>query len=89
MFSEVFAHVGPMKGGQKRQVALDTLKLVTLERIHPHAHLVLVFCDELAKDSLGGWLDEAIATFGVNRLVATIQPGLRQRLTDVQARQYR
>jgi len=89
VFAEVFANVGPMKGGQKRKVALDTLKLVTLQRTHPSAHLVLVFCDESAKNSLTGWLDEAITTFGVKRCVVTIDPELRQRLIEVQVRQYR
>jgi hypothetical protein len=32
VFTEGFAHVGPMKGGQKRKVALDVLKVITLQR---------------------------------------------------------
>lgn len=35
VFAEAFAHVGPMKAGQKRKVALDVLKLITLQRSHP------------------------------------------------------
>lgn len=89
VFAEAFAHIGPMKGGQKRKVALDVLKLVTLQRTHPNARLVLAFCDDAARDSLTGWLDEAITTFGVDRMVAPLDSELRQRLIEAQASQYR
>jgi hypothetical protein len=89
VFAEAFARQGPMKGGQKRKVALDVLKLITLQRLHPGSQLVLAFCDEAAMNSLTGWLDEAIDTWNVDRMVAPLDPELRARLIDVQARQYR
>jgi hypothetical protein len=46
VFPESFTHVGPMKGGQKRQVALDVLKLSLWQRRPPRAWLVLAFRDQ-------------------------------------------
>jgi hypothetical protein len=89
VFAEAFAHQGRMKGGQKRKVALDVLKLITLQRVHPGAHLVLAFCDEAAMNSLTGWIAEAIEAWKVDRMVAALEADLRARLIEVQARQYR
>ena len=89
VFTEGFAHVGPMKGGQKRKVALDVLKLITLQRSHPSARLVLAFCDEGAMGSLTGWIGEAIAAWKLDRRLAPIDAELCGRLLQVQARQYR
>ena len=78
-----------MNGGQKRKVALDVLKLITLQRIYPEAQLVLAFCDSAAIQSLTGWLGEAIGTWKLDRRLASLSPELRNRLLEVQARQYR
>lgn len=37
VLSEIFAHQGPLKGGQQRKVAIDTLKLITVHREHPRS----------------------------------------------------
>jgi hypothetical protein len=89
VFAEAFAHVGPMKGGQQRKVALDVLKLITIQRSHPGARLVLAFCDESAMSSLTRWLGEAITIWDIERRVAPLDPQLRERLLEAQARQYR
>jgi hypothetical protein len=89
VFAEAFARQGGMKGGQKRKVALDVLKLITLRRVYPSAQLVLAFCDDAAVESLTGWIAEAIETWNVDRMVVPLDPGLRARLIEVQARQYR
>jgi hypothetical protein len=78
-----------MKDGQKRKVALDVLKLITLQRTYPEAQLVLAFCDAGAMNSLTGWLGEAIATWSLDWRLAPLDPELRNRLLEVQARQYR
>ena len=41
VFAQAFAHIG-----QKRKVALDALTLITVQRSHPGARLVLAFCEE-------------------------------------------
>jgi hypothetical protein len=89
VFAEAIAHVGPMKGGQRRKVALDVLKLITVQRSHPGARLVLGFCDESAMSSLTGWLGEAITILDIERRVVPLDPQLRERLLKAQARQYR
>lgn len=89
VFAEAFAHVGPMKGGQKRKVALDVLKLITLQRAYPEAQLVLAFCDSTAVNSLTGWLGEAIGMGKLDRRLAPLNPELINRLLEVQVRQYR
>lgn len=86
---EAFAHQGPMKGGQKRKVALDVLKLITLRRVYPDAELVLAFSDEAAMNSVTGWMAEAIEAWMIHRMVAPLDADLRSRLVKVQARQYR
>ena len=65
-FVEVYAHLGPLRGGQVHKVAQDTLKLVTLGRAHPDAHLVLAFADKDAAAHVtgSGWLAEAVETWG-------------------------
>lgn len=89
VFVEVFARQGPMKGGQKRKVALDVLKLITLRRHHPDAKLYLAFCSESAKASITGWTAEAIATWDVQMIVLPLADDLRKRLVKTQALQFR
>ena len=89
VFAEVFAHVGPMKGGQKRKVALDVLKLITVQRMYPGATLIVALCDHAAMASLTGWLGEAISVWNVERRLAPLEPGLHRRLIEAQTRQYR
>src|SRR5690348_9739384 len=67
LFVEAFAHQGSMKGGQKRKVALDVLKLITLQRLYPSAAAVLAFSDKEAEESISGWLRESINTWQVRR----------------------
>lgn len=89
VLAEAFARRGPMKGGQKRKVALDVLKLITLRREHPGARLILGFCDDAAAASPTGWPAEALRTWEVEVLVVPIDDELRRRLVEVQARQFR
>ncbi len=70
-------------------MALDVLKLITLQRSHPGARLVLAFSDESAMSSLTGWLGEAIAAWKLDQRLAPIDAEFRKRLLEVQARQYR
>ncbi len=89
VFVEAFARQGAMKGGQKRKVALDTLKLITLRRQHAGARAILAFCDRGAADSLTGWAAEAVRMWDVEVAVVSIPQTLRRRLLETQARQFR
>jgi hypothetical protein len=84
---EAFAHIGPMKGGQKRKVALDTLKLRTVadSRDNP-TRLVLAFADQEAVDSIRGWLRYAIDAAGVETVVVPISDATREKLIAAQAK---
>lgn len=86
---EVFARQGALKGGQQKKVCQDALKLITLRCMHPNARLVIAFADEHASAyaSSGTWVAEALSTWGVEVLVVEIDPALRARIREAQARQ--
>ena len=86
---EVFARQGALKGGQQKKVCQDALKLITLRHMHPNARLVIAFADEHASTyaSSGTWVAEALSTWGVEVLVVEIDPALRARIREAQARQ--
>ena len=90
VFVEVFAHQGPMKGGQPKKVAADALKLITLRNARPGAKLVLAFADARAATNVisgSGWLAEALRTWDVAVEVISIDPTTRADLLAAQARQ--
>ena len=43
---EIFAHVGPLKRGQRKKIQGDVLKLATLAKTHPASRLILAFADQ-------------------------------------------
>ena len=89
VLAEAFARQGAMQGGQRRKLALDVLKLITIRRQHPDARLILAFCDQAAIASLVGWQAEAVHAWQVDTVVVDIPDELRARLVQVQAEQYR
>jgi hypothetical protein len=86
---EIFAHQGPLKGGQRHKVAQDALKLITLGRSRPDAQLILAFADEDAASyaSKGTWLAEALAMWGIAVLVVELDEAVRAGIRDAQLRQ--
>jgi hypothetical protein len=87
VFVEVFAHIGPLKGGQKHKVSTDALKLLAIREVHPRARLVLAFADEDAARSVSGW---KAATLDANKIevrVVDLDPGERLKIEAAQARQ--
>lgn len=89
VFVEVFAHQGPLKGGQRHKIAGDVLKLVTLGRAYPAARLVLALAShETARQVTNrGWLAEAVRTWGVEVVVVDLREDILQGLREAQARQ--
>jgi len=89
IFVEVFARQGALKGGQKKKVCQDALKLITVGRSHPNAELVLAFADldAAAYASKGTWVSEALATWGVAVLVVSVDETLRADIRSAQVRQ--
>ena len=88
VFVEAFARQGALKGGQLHKVQGDVLKLELLARAFPGARLGLVFGDPVVASRVAsGWLGEAVATFGIEIVVAELPAGVRSGLVDAQARQ--
>ncbi len=88
-FVEIYAHHGPLKGGQQKKVSNDALKLITLGRAHPEAKLIIAFADEEASRyaTKGTWVSEALATWKVEVLVVEIDAEVRHRIRAAQVRQ--
>ncbi len=62
---EIFAHQGGLKGGQRRKIMGDALKLITLGRSRPATKLIIAFCDQEAADGVVGWLAETLKAWGI------------------------
>jgi len=86
---EIFARQGTLKGGQRRKVAQDALKLITLHRSRPDAQLILAFADEAAAAyaTKGTWLAEALAMWGVAVLVVELDDETRAGIKAAQVKQ--
>lgn len=90
VFVEIFAHQGEMKGGQKRKVAQDAFKLVTLGRFRPGARLVLALADDglpLAYAKQNTWFAEAVAAWDIEVVVVDISAGERAKIRAAQKTQ--
>lgn len=89
VFVEIFAHQGPLKGGQRHKVATDALKLITIGRSRPDARLILAFADDAAAAfaTKGTWMAEALSTWGVEVLVVTLDLDVREGIRAAQTQQ--
>lgn len=89
IFVEVFAHQGPLKGGQIHKVARDALKLITLGRQYPKARLIIALADEdAARFTAGkGWLAEALRAWNIDVVVVDVEDVVRDGLRAAQVRQ--
>jgi hypothetical protein len=86
---EIFAHQGPLKGGQLQKVARDALKLITLARSREQSRLIIAFGDSDAAACVSGasWLAEALRVWRVEVLVVVLDDDVRAGLRAAQARQ--
>ena len=90
MLVEVFAHQGPLKGGQRHKIATDTLKLITIAReMTPRPRLVLAFAEpKLAEWAAGGsWLAAALISWEVEVIVVKLDERVRAEIAAAQRRQ--
>jgi hypothetical protein len=89
VFIEIFAHQGQLKGGQKRKIALDALKLITIGREYPDAELVIALADDAAAASLksDSWLAVALRAWNVKVVVVTLPDDTRSQLRHAQVQQ--
>jgi hypothetical protein len=89
VLAEIFARQGPLKGGQQKKVAIDTLKLITVHREQPAERLVICFADREASAYAtgGGWVAQALRTWGVQVEVVDLPTDLRAEILAAQAGQ--
>jgi hypothetical protein len=89
VLAEIFARQGALKGGQQKKVAIDTLKLITIHREQPAKQLVICFADKeaAAYATGGGWVAQAVRTWGVDVEVVDIPADLRAEIVAAQAGQ--
>jgi len=90
-FVEVFAHQGPLKGGQRHKVTNDALKLITLGRDHPNARLIVAFADPQAASCVTGksWIAVALRSARIEVIVADIGQRTRDAIRAAQEREFR
>ena len=84
---EIFAHQGPLKGGQRHKIQDDALKLATLARSRPASRLILAFGDKQAAEGVVGWLAEALEAWEIETLVVNLPENVRAELRAAQLRQ--
>ncbi len=89
VLAEIFARQGTLKGGQQKKVAIDTLKLITVREERPGTDLVLCFADESAAAyaTRGGWLAQALRTWGVRVEIVDIPQALHDEIRAAQKTQ--
>ena len=70
---EAYARQGKLKGAQLKKIGQDILKLALLckHRLPAETQAFIAFASEEARQSVGGWLEEAAERFGVT-LIAVV-----------------
>lgn len=95
---EIFAHIGELKPGQVRKIALDALKLIYLERkLGKKIKKILIFADnDICKYlQVGGgiptkkWLANCLEEFGIETWVAPLKESTKKRIKEQQLLQRR
>lgn len=86
---EAYAHQGTLKGGQRKKIAQDVLKLALLKAQpgRTGTTAIIVFASQDAHDSISGWVLQAAKTFDVNLAVVDIPDTLRADILRAQTRQ--
>jgi hypothetical protein len=90
VLAEVFAHQGPLKGGQRHKLMSDAFKLVAVskELFESKAKVMLVLTDDIAADGLRrGWRGAALKALDVEIVVAPISDEVASRVVAAQVRQ--
>ncbi len=89
---EAWAHVGPVKGGQKQKVMTDALKLLLANSVcGGDGRLILLFGDRDAADHFRGtsWMAKCLTEYGIEVVVIDLALEVRAKVTTAQQRQYR
>ena len=88
---EVFAHVGPSKGGQRHKIAHDMTKLLLAEKLLgvPCRKVIAVIDEAAVAHARKGWNGEFAKAFGFELRVVTGFTDRHEALRAVQERQRR
>jgi hypothetical protein len=89
---EVYAHIGPTRGGQPDKIATDILKMIAAEkRLHGRWRKILCFADPDAARCLCGrsWLAAVCRDFRVEIKILTLPADLHAAVVAAQQRQFR
>jgi hypothetical protein len=89
VYVEFFAHVGALKSGQRRKVASDALKLVTLTRGQEGVAAYIAVCDPVVADYLESgtnWLSTALSRAGIKVLNVKLGTAEMKAVAGSQAR---
>lgn len=92
ILAEVWAHQGPLRGGQPNKVMVDALKMLYVEAATGRPYRkIFCFTDEAARKPFLGrsWRAAALAHYGIELLVIQISDELRDLIIRAQTRQYR
>ena len=87
---EVYARVGPVKGGQLHKIKGDVLKLALIgQQAGSEWRRILCFASEEAASYVTGqsWVASAIQHFGIEIVVAPLSEEQRERVKSAQDRQ--
>jgi len=87
---EVYAHIGPTRGGQPHKIAKDILKLIAVEKRQPGPwRKILCFADQGAAECVEGssWLATVCRDFGVVVRIFSLPPDLHEAVVEAQRRQ--
>lgn len=89
---EIFVRQDGMKAGQRRKIAMDALKLVTLKHAKPEIKtLALLVADESIANTLtsaGNWLAEALSTAGIKVEYVKLSPAQVDEIRSAQTTQH-
>jgi hypothetical protein len=89
---EAWAHVGPVKVGQKQKVMTDAMKLLYANAVSGgDGRLILLFADPIAAGIFQGnaWVAKCLTYFGIEVRVIDMGPELKTKIREAQERQVR
>jgi hypothetical protein len=89
---EIWAHQGPLRGGQPNKVMVDAMKLMYVEEVkRTPFRKIICFTDAKARKPFLGksWRAAALAHWGIEMIVADLPDALRAKVVQAQKDQYR
>lgn len=89
---EIWAHQGPLGGGQPNKVMVDAMKLLYVEEVKriPFRKIICFTDSQARKPFLGrSWRAAALAHYGIEMIVVDLPDAVRSKVVQAQKDQYR